>query len=213
MCAISGSATIEKAFELYSNGLERGHYSSGALIICRNDTIVLKQQEPFTYDALKDATSKNAQRDVLYYALHSRAPTNVIQGEWNYDTTHPFDFESYYVAHNGIINNFNKFSEHIEFDVDSSIIPYHLHLNDGDISKTYSQYKGLLTSWIFDVSRNKFNLIKAGSSLFKDNNSFSSVTFSGATCIERDGIIFELGKDYNLYEVGDFDYTNPYFIL
>ena len=213
MCSISGAPTLSKAFKLYQSGLERGHYSSGLLVIFKNDSLVLKQKEPFCYDVIENSLSKKEQSEVIYYAFHSRAPTNVVQGEWDYDSTHPFNFENYYVAHNGIINNFNKFPEHAEFDVDSSIIPYHLYNNKGNIPETYSKYTGLLTSWIFDVIENKFNVVKAGSSLFRDKDSFSSVNFSGAVCIERDGIIFELGNDKALHEVADFNYTNPYFII
>jgi hypothetical protein len=213
MCAISGAPTLVKAFELYQNGLERGHYSSGLIFIFKNDSLILKQKESFEYEALVDTLSKKEQSDIVYCAFHSRAPTNVVQGEWEYDSTHPFNFENYYVAHNGIINNFNKFPEHAEFDVDSSIIPYHLYNCGGDISEVYDKYTGLLTSWIFDIVENKFNLIKAGSSLFRDKDSFSSVKFSGAVCIERDGVIFELGKDRALHEVADFNYTSPYFII
>jgi hypothetical protein len=213
MCSISGAPTLRKAFDLYQNGLERGHYSSGLLIIFNNNSLILKQKEPFDYAVIESTLSKKEQGDIVYCAFHSRAPTNVIQGEWDYDSTHPFNFENYYVAHNGIINNFNKFPEHVEFDVDSSIIPYHLCKNHGDISLTYSKYTGLLTSWIFDIVENKFNIVKAGSSLFQDKDSFSSVNFPGAVCIERDGVIFELKEDRMLHEVSDFDYTNPYFII
>ena len=211
MCSITGSPTPRKAFDLYKNGLDRGHYSSGLLLICENESIVHKQQKPFEYEDLKNY-SKNRD-DVVYYALHSRAPTNTIQDEWVYDLNHPFTFGTFYVAHNGIINNLKRFPEHVEFDVDSSIIPYHLHVNEGDISKTYSKYEGLLTSWIFDVCEHRFNLIKAGSSLFIDDDSFSSVNFRGSECVESDGIIFELGDDRRLHEIDDFDYTSPYFLV
>lgn len=211
MCAITGAPTLRKAFSLYENGLERGHFSSGLIVICENDSIIVKQQAPFKYETIEEHTS--GRDDIIYYALHSRAPTNTVVGEWNYDSTHPFDFDCYYVAHNGIINNFNQFPEHVEFEVDSSIIPYHLHVNNGDIVKTYTQYEGLLTSWLFEITEHKLNVVKAGSSLFIDKDSFSSVRFPGSVCVETDGVIFELGNDRCLHEVGGFEYSSPYFIL
>jgi predicted glutamine amidotransferase len=212
MCAISGAPTLEKAFNLYQSGLERGHYSSGLLIVTKKSPYILKQKDPFNLKELKKYT-RSYKEDIIYCAFHSRAPTNTIEEKWDHETTHPFNFCSYYVAHNGIINNFKQFSENSEFLVDSSIIPYHLTHNNGDIPKTYSKYTGLLTSWIFESSENKFNLIKAGSSLHMDKNSFSSVSFLGSTQIDRDGVIFELTSDKILQEISHFNYNNPYFLL
>lgn len=211
MCSISGSPQIDKAFELYTNGLERGHHSSGALIMLRDSCFVIKQQQPFTRQDIEKELSEEI-NDVMYVALHSRAPTNVVQKEWQYEDTHPFNFDAYYVAHNGIINNFKTFPESAEFEVDSSLIPYHLHVNNGDIKKTYSKYTGLLTSWIFDNTEHDFYLVKAGSSLHKDKDSFSSVQFTGSECVEKDGIVFKY-TDNTLQEFTDFDYNSPYFIL
>lgn len=214
MCAISGAPNIQKAFSLYESGLQRGHYSSGALIATKQNTFVLKQKEPFTYDDILDSIlSKDNLYDVIYCTFHSRAPTNMIEEKWNYDTTHPFDFGAYYVAHNGIINNFKTFTESSEFIIDSSIIPYHLHQNSGDISIVYEKYTGLLTSWIYDSIRSNFFVIKAGSSLHKDEDSFSSVPFEGSENIEKDGLIFSFTKNKKLEEISNFKYSNPYFIL
>lgn len=211
MCAISGAPNLQKAFDLYQMGLLRGHYSSGMLAITDKGSIIKKQKEPFTYEDILNSIKSTT--NVVYYAFHSRAPTNVVEEEWNYDTTHPFDFETYYVAHNGIINNFKNFPEGSEFLVDSSIIPYHLYKNNGDISSVYEKYTGLLTSWIYESDANNFYVIKAGSSLFKDKDSFSSVSFEGAEQIEKDGLIFNLTSNRTLEKNSEFKYSNPYFIL
>jgi predicted glutamine amidotransferase len=210
MCSISGSPRLDKAFDLYVNGLERGHHSSGALIMLRDSCVVLKQQRPFTKQDIEKEL--NEDDDITYVALHSRAPTNIVQREWQYEETHPFNFDTYYVAHNGIINNFKTFPESAEFEIDSSIIPYHLHVNNGSIEKTYSKYTGLLTSWIVDNTEHNFYLVKAGSSLFKDKDSFSSVQFTDGECVEKDGVIFKYTGS-ELQKISDFDYDNPYFIL
>lgn len=212
MCAISGAPTIEKAFNLYQNGLERGHYSSGLLIVTKKSPYILKQKDPFNLKELKKYT-RSYKEDIIYYALHSRAPTNTTEEKWDHETTHPFNFCSYYVAHNGIINNFKQFPENSEFMIDSSIIPYHLQESNGDIASVYAKYTGLLTSWIFESSENKFNVVKAGSTLHMDKNSFSSVPFPGSIQIDKDGVIFELTSDNLLQEISHFTYNNPYFLL
>jgi hypothetical protein len=211
MCAISGSSSLEKAFALYTNGLERGHYGSGLLALTREIGLVCKQEQPFTLESIHDWIDDVS--EITYWAFHSRAPTNMVHSEWCYENTHPFNFGTYYVAHNGIIDNFTTFPGSAEFEIDSSIIPYHLSLEEGNISSVYKKYTGLLTSWIYDLTHHRFYLVKAGSSLFRTTDSFSSVEFTNSVRVDRDGIVYELKDDYCLHEVDDFDYNNPYFIL
>jgi hypothetical protein len=209
MCNISGAPSLEKAHQLYIDGLERGSFASGVLVFTQNHFYLSKQESPFTLENLKKEL-KSLEEFPIYYLFHSRAPTNSKNLSFDYCTTHPFNFGFNFVAHNGIIQNFTDFSNHKEFEVDSSIIPYHLSMNKGDIIKTYSNYKGLLTSWIYDTE--KLYLVKAGSSLHMDQDSFSSIAFKGSQQIEEDGIIYEF-TGLNFKQIGIFPYNNPYFLL
>lgn len=209
MCNICGAPSLEKAHQLYTEGLGRGSFASGVLVFTQNHFHLSKQEAPFTLEGLKEEL-KSLEEFPIYYLFHSRAPTNSKDPSFNYCTTHPFNFGFYFVAHNGIIQNFTDFSIHKEFDVDSSIIPYHLHANKGDIAKTYSNYKGLLTSWIYDTE--KLYVVKAGSSLHMDEDSFSSMAFNGSHQIEEEGVIYEF-TGLNFKQTGTFPYDNPYFLL
>jgi len=210
MCNICGATSLEKAHELYIGGLERGSFASGFLAFTKNHFMLLKQETPFEFEYLQKEIKQSLDEFVIYYLFHSRAPTNSKNLSFDYCTTHPFNFGFNFVAHNGIIQNFTDFGNHKEFDVDSSIIPYHLTANNGDIIKTYSKYKGLLTSWIYNTE--KLYLVKAGSSLHMDQDSFSSTSFEGSHIVEEDGIVYEFnGLKFDL--LGRFDYKNPYFIL
>jgi hypothetical protein len=209
MCNICGSSSLEKAFDLYQEGLQRGSFASGFLGFSKNHFVLLKQETPFDLDTLKDEFKMTGEFGI-YYLFHSRAPTNSSEQKFNYNTTHPFNFGFNFVAHNGIIQNFTDFPNHSEFDVDSSIIPYHLQINNGDIIKTYSAYKGLLTSWFYNTE--KLYLIKAGSSLHMDEDSFSSMSFKGSQDVEEDGVVFEF-NGLSFKRLGNFPYSNPYFIL
>jgi hypothetical protein len=210
MCNICGATSLEKAHKLYIEGLERGSFASGFLAFTKNHFMLLKQEKPFEFEYLQKEIKQSLDEFVIYYLFHSRAPTNSKEGSFNYTTTHPFNFGFNFVAHNGIIQNFTQFPEHKEFEVDSSIIPFHIHRNNGDLVKTYSSYQGLLTSWIYNTE--KLYLVKAGSSLHMDQDSFSSSAFEGSKIIEEDGIIYEFnGLKFNL--IDQFDYKNPYFIL
>jgi glutamine phosphoribosylpyrophosphate amidotransferase len=210
MCNICGSTSLEKAHQLYVEGLERGSFASGFLVFTKNHFRLFKQENPFELDYLQKEIKQSLDEFGIYYLFHSRAPTNSKQPHFDYTTTHPFNFGFNFVAHNGIIQNFTEFPNHQEFNVDSSIIPYHLYTNKGDIVKTYSAYKGLLTSWIYTTE--KLYLVKAGSSLHMDQDSFSSTSFEGSHIIEEDGIVYEF-NGLKFDQINTFPYENPYFLL
>jgi len=208
LCGISGSVTLKKAYSLYEANLKRGYFSSGFLAYDDQDNIfVHKQKDPFDYETLRKQMIRNI-GDPTFCLFHSRAPTN-SRVPYSEDTTHPFNFGTYYAAHNGIITNFKSFPESAEFDVDSSIIPFHLTQTGGDYVGVYERYEGLLTSWVFDFDEPGLFVIKAGSSLHMDKDSFSSIAFEGATPIDKDGVIYQfIGNKF--IEMDTFNYDNPY---
>jgi len=213
MCAISGSVFIEKGFNLYKEGLDRGYQSSGFLGITKSHFKVLKQKEIFDLKYLKKEMN-DTEEDIIFCMFHSRAPTNTTQQNFSLNTTHPFSYKNWIVAQNGIIQNFKELSTNttgVAFNVDTAMVPYDLCCKC-DIAKTYESYKGLLTSWIFNSQTSEVFLVKAGSSLHMDKNSFSSVAFDGSNIVDKDGIIYKFnGSGFDEYQT--FNYNNPYFIL
>jgi len=210
MCGIAGSSNFDTAWDLYEKNLKRGYFSSGFLAFDSDNNVVIKRQkDPFDGEKLFREIVTELNKP-LFFLYHSRAPTN-SSAVFTESNCHPFEFGQYYVAHNGIITNFKTFPEHPEFIVDSSIIPYHLVKYEGNIQKVYEQYEGLLTSWVYDHDYNSLKVVKAGSSLHMNNNSFSSVSFEGSKPIDDDGLIFEL-IDGKLKPKLDqiFKYDNPY---
>jgi predicted glutamine amidotransferase len=214
MCAITGSPNIEKAFNLYQEGLKRGHSSSGILFFNKKDFVVKRQKEPFTLEYLQTVLTK-MEGEPQYYLLHSRAPTNTTNQEFNEECSHPFNYKNYFVAHNGIITNFKDMPESKFRDVDSSVIPLHLYDTKGDFAKVYERYTGLLTSWVFNQTLNEAWVVKAGSSLFMDDDSFSSVQFEGSHPVIKDGVVYKIctGNGTIFKEALQFEYNNPYFVL
>lgn len=212
MCGIAGSSNFEQAFNLYKLNLQRGSQSTGLMAIETNKRLYFIHKKPgiLSEEEFLDLQQKflKSNNNYNYFLFHSRAPTNSTDTVWSQETTHPFNHDEYFVAHNGIITNFKELKDQDKFKVDSSIIPYHLSLYQ-DIKKTYSNYQGLLTSWIFHLG--KLSLVKAGSSLWINCDSFSSSEFEGSSRVEEDGIIFEF-EEGCLKEKERFDYNNPYFI-
>lgn len=212
MCGIAGAPDLEKAYNLYRSNLARGSYSSSLMALDTESGayFIYKQKKPFENNDRDSLNWKTEQsrNDFNYFLFHSRAPTNSTETEWSAETTHPFTQDNCHVAHNGIITNFEDLNKGLNFKVDTQLIPYNL-LKTYDISKTYSNLQGLLTSWI--VWDKAIYLTKAGSSLWMDEDSFSSSQFEGATCVEDEGVIFEY-KDFKFSKRGEFSYTSTYFL-
>lgn len=214
MCAISGSSSLEKAYELYKLGLDRGYQSSGFLGITKNNFVVLKQKEVFDLNYLNNEL-KQTDEFPIYCLFHSRAPTNTISQEFSPNTTHPFSYKHWFVGHNGIIQNFDQLKTEatfVAFNTDSAMIPYDLCWTNGNFAQVYKKYKGLLTSWVYNSITGDIFLVKAGSSLHINEDSFCSVQFKGSESVDKDGIVYKFnGMGFDEYQT--FEYNNPYFIL
>ena len=72
MCSIAGSSSLEKAHELYKQGLDRGYQSSGFLGVTKNNFVLLKQKEVFELAYLKKQL-KETEEFPIYCLFHSRA--------------------------------------------------------------------------------------------------------------------------------------------
>jgi glucosamine 6-phosphate synthetase-like amidotransferase/phosphosugar isomerase protein len=212
MCGIAGSSDFEKAYNLYKINLQRGSQSTGLMAVIPGKKLYFIHKKPGIFDE-EDCESfkekfKESKWDYSYFLFHSRAPTNTTDTVWSEETTHPFYENEYFLAHNGIITNFKNLPNYEKFKVDSSIIPNLLNKNQS-IKETFSGLEGLLTSWIFHLG-NLF-LVKAGSSLWIEKDSFSSSEFENSIRIEEDGIILQL-EDGKFVERDKFNYNNIYFI-
>lgn len=205
MCGLAGSPQLITAFDLYQRNLDRGNFGSGFLAVGKEHFLCLKKEGTFE---LEDLEKECKSIQPWYYLFHSRAPTNTDK-QWSYDTSHPFFFENWGVAHNGIISNVNYFKEEIK--VDTQLIPLHLAREGGKINKVYEKYQGLLTSWLFDSSGNALYLVKAGSALYlnSENQSFSSSSFNGAVSVEDGSIYHYLNQEVWTFSK-KFLYLNPY---
>ena len=213
MCCLSGSSSLQKAHKLYLSGLDRGYQSSGFLGITKSHFVLLKQKEIFEQEYLEKEMSKTGEFPA-YCLFHSRAPTNTVEQSFNSSSTHPFSYMNWFVAQNGIIQNFEELKRETgaRFSVDSAMVPYDLCCTGGDIKKVYERYKGLLTSWIYNSLTSEIFLVKAGSSLHMDKDSFCSVSFEGSNAVEKDGVVYKFtGQKFE--EHLTFNYDNPYFIL
>lgn len=220
MCGIFGSDNFETFKQLFQENQARGTFASGTLYVGDECTYVRKNDSTYLID--EQSTWDDVSSFDLYLG-HVQAPTSSCR-EWQAQTTHPFEFDDWIVAHNGVLENHNElinsmFQDHTN-PVDSSVIPRLLHeLYLGDIiyciTEAMNKLKGTFACWIHNRSSGRSFVVRSGSTLYCDrlSNSFSSVPIDGV-CVEtvEQGVIYELTKEGQT-RVGEFNYDNPFLIL
>ncbi len=194
MCAIFGSSNFETFCKLYELNKPRGISASSALVITNDGWIqCVKSEGCFDVNELKPGK---------IYLGHCQAPTTQQQ-TFNIDTAHPFNWNRFYVAHNGIITNVDQLVNDYSIEsfaktgVDSSVIPeliariYHGRqpLQLPEVLKTAcTKLKGTFACYILSERDNRVFLARCGSTLFYDQKgNFSSVKF-------EDSVPFEEGR-------------------
>jgi glucosamine 6-phosphate synthetase-like amidotransferase/phosphosugar isomerase protein len=216
MCAIFGSTSLKKFTSLYELNKPRGVSASSCLSITSNNWLnCIKSAGVFDENKLKPSK---------LYLGHCQAPTTVNQ-EFNPELAHPFYWNRFYVAHNGIITNVEELCEKyfIKFEdikVDSSVIPallsYFYHHKNSDqlqdlIKRVAELLKGTFACYIVDERSNRVFFIRSGSTLFYDSEgNFSSTKFDNAIPFEE-GRVGELVNNKIVYH-GNFICNSPFFI-
>lgn len=217
MCAIFGSTNKENFVKLYELNKPRGISASSAIVITGSNWMQLIKSD--------GAFDENRLYRGSYYLGHCQAPTTLKQ-EFNYETSHPFAWKRFLVAHNGIITNAEELAKEYKLDyyntvqVDSSVIPALIglfyHLNNSTplheiIKRVAELLKGTFTCYILDDRSSRIFLIRCGSTLFYDKEgNFSSTKFEHAIPFEE-GRVGEIVNGKITYH-NTFICNSPFFI-
>lgn len=228
MCGIFGAVKKESFLDLYDLNRKRGSFSTSLVIFTTTSDLVVHRWNGSI--SLKDASKeldesiKKQKIQPYFYLGHTQAPTS-SKRKFSRETSHPFVYENWVVAHNGVLSNFDSIKK--EYNpkwpnpVDSSIIPYMLHTietsGEGEfdplqvIVSTLSQLEGTFGLWIANTNERKVNLARCGSTVFANmlENEFSSVKFKNSEPLEE-GVIYELTTE-GLTSVANFDFNSPFF--
>ena len=120
MCGIIGSPDKSAFDYLFEQNKERGNFAYGIIKFCINNNVkVIKDND---FDKKVDFED-----DIVFYLGHLQSPTSTKR-DFCPHTTHPFEYKSMYLAHNGVLSNFDKLREKYDKytdtvnEVDSSII-------------------------------------------------------------------------------------------
>jgi glucosamine 6-phosphate synthetase-like amidotransferase/phosphosugar isomerase protein len=172
-----------------------------------------------------------------YYMGHTQAPTSA-QREFDPETSHPFKYNTWHVAHNGVLSNSKVLAEQYGVDpnpVDSAVIPammWYYHDNNRDdglfpfqreelaIKAVCEKLEGTFSCWVHNTFTNHVHLIRSGSTLFVNykTGDFSSAQYEDMKALD-DHAIYRVFYDADpiqkskIEKVGHFATHSPFFIL
>ena len=215
MCAIYGTASREEFFKLYELNKDRGGTAFTFCGIKRNEELhVVKNKLP-DLDILYE-------RDWDYYLAHDQAPTSSVR-KFSEETSHPFHYGRWYVAHNGVLTNYKEVLDSTNTkEIDSSyiaaymqeldLLPVPYEGYDDIFYETFSAFKGTHACWIWDDDNKKLFLTKNGSTLFTKGDTFSSVQFESSKPL-LDGWAYEMHFGKGVIELIKFEDSNPFAVF
>lgn len=206
MCGIWITPTKELCQETYELNRERGDFSTGIFSIAPYGSFIYKSKEPDWEDI-----DEHGQ----IYCGHTRAPTCGHDEFSIEETTHPFSYHEWVVAHNGIIKNVDDLKEKYNISkdilVDTEIIPILLE-HHKDIVKTLEDLDGIFGLWIYNIITAKLYVARCASSLYyqEENNIVSSAKLENSISL-KEGVLYEYKSNSKLQEISTFKYKSPYF--
>ena len=223
MCAIYGTASREEFFKLYELNKDRGGTAFTFCGIKNHDIFVFKNK-------LADLDLLY-QEDWDYYLAHDQAPTGSVR-KYSENTSHPFHYGRWYVAHNGVLTNHKEVLESTDTkEIDSSYIAAYMEQldllpippeEDHEIFyETFSAFKGTHACWVWDEENSKLFLTKNGSTLFTKGDTFSSVQFEGSKPL-LDGWAYQMfferyaskhNPGFGVIEIVKFEDSNPFAVF
>lgn len=225
MCGIFGSFKHTNYELLYDFNKQRGAFSYGHLFAKNEDGAMhIKKAEGIVELDLVESLQEDTDYDI--FLGHTQAPTS-SERDFSPQTSHPFEYGNWIVAHNGVLSNFEQLKiDHLpewKCNVDSSVISALLHEYDTSysgvelISHVLGMLEGTLGVWIYDKSGKKVYLARSGSTLFANLNTgdFSSIRVNDFTEL-RENTIYELDitgveEWYRINITGTFEGKSPFF--
>ena len=186
MCGIFGSNNIKTFRELYTKNSERGNFVRSVTMLfpggMKNDIgVATKYEQNF---------DKHIEENpfCIYYLGHVQSPTSNVR-KFNIETSHPFNLNNKYIAHNGVLSNheelIQEYNLNIECKVDSDVI---LPLIEKiGLVDAISTLQGTFGCWYYDSNTGSLRIFRSGSTLFSNGGDFSSVSYTHLSCrrIER----------------------------
>ena len=221
MCGIFGAKKFTQFEELYDKNKERGNFSHG-FFFTKPDGSMFIRKGSGEYST-EDERVWGHDAEYSTFLGHTQAPTSSTRN-FKPTTSHPFEYGSFIVAHNGVLENHLNLAEEYDFDrgdikVDSQIIPRLLdYMYVGDdvlaIKETCNVLKGIFACWIYSKHTSQIFVVRSGCTLFTNKNKtvFSSILTNTIDQELPEGKILCFTPE-GLTEVGEFNSDCPFFVL
>lgn len=202
MCGIIGSPHKDAFDYLFEQNKERGNFAYGVIKFCINNNVKVIKDNNFDKKI-------NFEEDVVFYLGHLQSPTST-QREFTEATTHPFEYKGRYLAHNGVLSNFeqlkqkySKYTKEIVNEVDSSIIlPM---VEKIGLKHAIEELKGTFGCWLYDSNTSELFVFRSGSTIYTDGKNISSKPIPDWELL-KEGIIYRFNFTKQKYE--EFDTFN-----
>lgn len=203
MCAIFGTSDKKQYDSLYELNHKRGGFAFSAVFKNRDNKFMTTRGRGYIKPL----------NNAKYILTHDQAPTSSVRN-YDFSTSHPFVLSEWVVAHNGVLTNHRSLLKEHNCDIDSSYIPALLDKeNKGELSSienVCSLLEGTFACWIINKLSGNMYLVKQGSTLFYNRDTFSSVKFKNSESL-KDGVVY-LIKD-TITAVGKFKSNNPFALI
>ena len=223
MCGIYCSNDLSTFEILEEANKNRGNFSTG-IFYCygKANYNVIKEKGGVNWYATRLPTGDN-----FIYLGHNQAPTETGR-DWKEETSHPFWFGDWIVAHNGVLTNYeeliDKYIPMHDNPVDSSIIPALLdefEYNHGpcedvdaeiqNILYTIEKLKGTFALWIVNIKTMNVYIARQGSTLFYKGNNISSIKGKGYKKVDE-GVLYSYSYE-GLTKLREFENKSPFLTL
>ena len=198
MCSIIGSPRQETFSHLIDENLERGNFAYGITMIDLQHTTTNfgKSMPQYT---LKRIVEKSCY-DPVFFLGHLQSPTSAKR-DFSVETTHPFEYRSKLLAHNGVLENFEQLkADNPELpvnEVDSSII---LPLIDKyGLKAALEKLQGTFGCWLYDTDQYELLVFRSGSTIYTDGINFGSKPLEGWWPLDE-GIVYRFNFSKMQYE-------------
>jgi len=221
MCGIYGSTCFDKFKQLYNSNTTRGNFANGHVFIGKDRPTLHISKSP----GIKKYTAP-PKDSIEIYLGHTQSPTGSVR-DFHPATTHPFENKNWVIAHNGIINNFNKLKEdyvpYHKCNVDSSIVMsllemYHVSRhtveeNHKNVQRVLNMLSGTYGIFMYSKIHNILYVARSGSTMYYDpvDVSFSSTKFTNM--IELPEHILYMIKDKQLHRLTSLSNNSSFLIL
>ena len=227
MCGIYCSNDLSTFEILEEANRERGNFATGVAWMnkIKNQYEIIKYSDNIDWKT-EDEIPHDKEKNYIYLG-HNQAPTS-SQREYDPDTSHPFMYGDWIVAHNGVLTNYKQLikeylSEHSS-PVDSSVIPALLGENDymtgppddeadevANVANVLELLKGTFALWIFNIRSFNLYIARQGSTLFYKGTNVSSIKGVGYKEVSE-GIIYKYTND-GFKSVEGFVVDSPFLTL